>query len=153
MIQPAERSLLIVEDNDKDFELVQWALKKVAIQATVYRCGDGQEALDFLYHQGSYTDETKAPRPTVVLLDLRLPGIGGQEVLERLKSDEKLKIIPVVVWTSSSEREDIENCLKQGANSYILKPMDIHMLMDVLKCLNQYWFEVALLPEIADTEL
>lgn len=145
--------LLVVEDNDEDFEMLRWALKKLSITIPVYRCVDGDDALDFLYHKGPYTNITQSPRPAIILLDLQLTATDGQEVLEQVKSDPDLHMIPVVVWTSSSDPTDIEVCFRQGANSYILKPMTIDRLLEAIELLNRYWFGMVVLPSSAEESL
>lgn len=153
MARNVDYPLLIVEDSDEDFEIVQWALHKLEIRASVYRCADGDEALDFLYHQGAYTSLDLAPRPALILLDLGLTMTDGHEVLEKIKADEDLRVIPVIVWTTSSDPRDIDICFRQGANSYILKPMNIDKLLEALELLNQYWFGVVMLPGLDDMEI
>jgi CheY-like chemotaxis protein len=149
MISPTRASqypILIVEDSDEDFEVLRWALKKLSIPAPVYRCEDGDEALDFLYGRGRFQDANTSPRPVLILLDLKLTTMDGQEVLQQIKQDESLKMIPVIVWSTSSDPQDIEVCFKQGANSYILKPMTLEKLLEAIELLNHYWFGVVMLP-------
>jgi len=141
--------LLVVEDSDEDFEAFGRMLRKAAIANPIYRCTDGDEALDFLYHTGEYIDFGKAPRPGIILLDLNLPGTDGREVLEKIKQDEILKVIPVVVFTTSSNPKDIEVCYRYGVNGYILKPIDIKQLMRTIQVLIDYWFEAVVLPDVA----
>lgn len=148
MVNAALYPILIVEDSDEDYEILLWALKKLSIKTPVFRCSDGDEALDFLYHRGEYSDPETSPRPAIILLDLSLTMMDGHEVLEEIKSDERLKMIPVIIWTNSSDPRDIEICFKQGANSYILKPMTLQRLMEAIELVNHYWFGVAVLPEI-----
>ena len=150
MFNRADYPILIVEDTDEDFEMILWALKKLSITTPIYRCEDGDEALDFLRHRGKYTDSTLAPRPALILLDLNLVLLDGQEVLTQIKLDDELKMIPVVVWTTSDDPKDIEVCFKQGANSYILKPMTSEKVLQAVDLLNQYWFGVVQLPETAE---
>ncbi|HEY9740011.1 MAG TPA: response regulator [Coleofasciculaceae cyanobacterium] len=139
--------LLVIEDSDEDFEAFGRILRQSSIANPIYRCTDGDEALDFLYHTGEYIDSTKAPRPTIILLDLNLPGTDGREVLEQIKEDEELKIIPVVVFTTSSNPKDIETCYRHGVNGYILKPIDIKKLMKAVQVFIDYWFETVILPD------
>ena len=143
----ASYSILIVEDSDGDFEMIMWALKKLSIAIPVFRCVDGDDALDYLYGRGAYTDPQQAPRPAIILLDLNLTTMDGQEVLEQIKNDDTLKVIPVIVWTASSDPKDIEICFKNGANSYVLKPMNLEKLLQAVELLNEYWFGVVVLPE------
>lgn len=143
-------SILIVEDNDEDFEIIEWALKKLSITTPVHRCVDGDDALDLLYQRGAYAPPHDVVRPALILLDLNLIATDGHEVLARLKQDETLKMIPVIVWTSSNDPRDIEISFKQGANSYILKSMNLEKLLQTIELLNHYWFGIAVLPNVAD---
>lgn len=138
--------ILIVEDSDEDYAIINWALKKLSIELPVYRCTDGDEALDFLYHRGPYTNPRSSPRPAIILLDLNLTATDGQEVLEQVKNDDALKAIPIIVWTSSSDPVDIALSFKSGANSYILKPMSLQKLLEAIELLNHYWFGIVALP-------
>ncbi|AFY56716.1 response regulator containing a CheY-like receiver domain and an HTH DNA-binding domain [Rivularia sp. PCC 7116] len=150
MQQIVEKSylpLLLVEDSDEDFEAFGRFIKKSAITNPIYRCIDGEDALDFLYHQGDYEDIKKAPRPSIILLDLNLPGTDGREVLEQIKQDEKLRTIPVIVFTTSSNPKDIKTCYSFGVNSYILKPMNLQKSKEVMRYILDYWFKIVVLPE------
>ncbi|MDJ0691029.1 MAG: response regulator [Xenococcaceae cyanobacterium MO_188.B32] len=139
------KPLLVVEDNDRDFIFLQKILTKLSVSNPVYRCTDGDEALDFLYAQGDYNTKT-VPRPAVILLDLHLPGIDGKEVLKKVKQDEGLKTIPIVVFTTSSDPEDIDHCYEYGANGYMLKPMDLANLKKTIRVFVDNWLEVSMLP-------
>lgn len=139
--------LLVVEDSDEDFEAFGRFIRKSAISNPVYRCIDGEDALDFLYRQGDYQDIEQAPRPSIILLDLNLPGTDGREVLEQIKQDEELKTIPVVVFTTSSNPRDIEACYRFGVNSYILKPMDVQKSKQAMQSIVDYWLNTVVLPE------
>lgn len=147
MVNTAAYPILLVEDSDEDYAIIQWALKKLSINTPVYRCTNGDDALDFLQHHGAYTDKEKAPRPAIILLDLTLTGTDGREVLEQIKQDNDLRMIPIIIWTSSSDPKDIEICFKQGANSYMLKPMNLQQLLEAVEMLNRYWFGTVVLPE------
>ncbi len=150
MLANTSYPILIVEDNDDDYEIIQWALKKLSITIPVYRCSDGDEALDYLYRRGKYSASQQSPRPALILLDLNLTMTDGQEVLATIKRDEALKMIPIIIWTTSSDPKDIEVCFKQGASSYILKPMTVSKLLETIELLNHYWFGVVKLPEEID---
>ena len=113
----------------------------------VQRCEDGEEALDYLYQRNQFSDKDKSPRPDLILLDLNLPGTDGREVLEEIKKDPKLKTIPVIVLTTSSDDKDIEKCYQAGANSYIQKPVDLQGFFEAIQRLKDFWFEVAILPK------
>ncbi|MEL6456840.1 MAG: response regulator [Cyanobacteria bacterium J06641_2] len=150
MQQIVEKSylpLLVVEDSDEDFEAFGRFIRKSQISNPIYRCIDGEDALDFLYRQGDYEDDKQAPRPSIILLDLNLPGTDGREVLEQIKQDERLKTIPVIVFTTSSNPKDIETCYRFGVNSYILKPMNVQKSKDVMQSIVDYWLSIVVLPE------
>lgn len=147
MVSNSAQPLLVVEDSDEDFEAFGRVLRQASITHPIYRCTDGDDALDFLYRTGEYIESAKAPRPGIILLDLNLPGTDGREVLEQIKQDEDLKIIPVVVFTTSSNPKDIEVCYRYGVNGYILKPIDIKKLMRTIQVLIDYWFEAVVLPD------
>jgi CheY-like chemotaxis protein len=116
----------------------------------IFRCSDGDEALDFLHRRGAYADPARSPRPGVILLDLNLPGTDGREVLAEIKADPSLKQIPVVVLTTSRDDRDVDACYRAGASSYIQKPVDLDGFIRAIERLNGYWFEVVILPKAAD---
>lgn len=144
------QALLVIEDSDEDFEAFGRIMRKSSVTNPIYRCIDGDDALDFLYHTGEYIDLAKAPRPSIILLDLNLPGTDGREVLEQLKQDDEFKSIPVVVFTTSSNPKDIEVCYQYGVNGYILKPIDVNKLTRTLQVFIDYWFEAVLLPDAVE---
>jgi CheY-like chemotaxis protein len=139
-------TLLVIEDSDEDFFALQRMMKGASIPHRVERCTDGDDALDFLYHTGKYVDNEIA-RPSLILLDLNLPGTDGREVLHQLKQDDSMKIIPIVVFSTSSNPKDIEACYEYGVNSYILKPIHVHQLKMTIEIFSKYWFQVICLPD------
>ena len=139
--------ILLVEDSPEDFETTERAFRRSGLKNPIYRCADGDEALDYLYRRGRYS-EGNAPRPGVILLDLNLPGTDGREVLSEIKNDPGLKQIPVIVLTTSKDERDVEVCYSCGANSYIQKPVDLDGFMKAIERLNDYWFEVVILPRV-----
>jgi CheY-like chemotaxis protein len=141
--------ILLVEDSPEDFETTERAFRRSGLKNPIYRCADGDEALDFLHRRGQYSDSDKAPRPGVILLDLNLPGTDGREVLSEIKNDPGLKQIPVIVLTTSKDERDVEVCYRCGANSYIQKPVDLDGFMKAIERLNDYWFEVVILPKVS----
>ncbi len=147
MAATLEQPILIVEDSDEDFEAVGRVMRRSAVTNPLFRCTDGDDALDFLYRTGIYADPQKAPRPALILLDLNLPGTDGREVLEQIKQDEELKIIPVVVFTTSANPKDVEVCYKNGANSYILKPINLNRFVELIRVVIDYWFGAIILPD------
>jgi two-component system response regulator len=131
--------ILIVEDNPEDAELIIRALKKRRLANEVIVMEDGQQALDFLFCRGEYAGRNPSAGPKVVFLDLKLPKIGGLEVLKRLKSDEATKHIPVVVVTSSREDPDIKAAYSLGVNSYVVKPVDFKSFTEAMDHTGYYW--------------
>ena len=143
--------LLVVEDNDADFVVLERLMTQMAVQNPVYRCTDGDEALDYMYREGDYQTPELAPRPGVVLLDLNLPGTDGREVLEHLKRDPKLYKIPVVIFTTSQNPLDIDFCYHHGANSYLIKPMDFNQLQTTVQTFVEYWLSANVQPQIPES--
>lgn len=138
--------ILVVEDSDEDFTALARVLKRTKRNFTIYRACDGEEALDYLYHQGSYADPELYPHPSIILMDLNLPGTDGREILNQVKQDDNLKSIPIVVFTSSNNPKDIQACYLHGANSYMLKPMGIEALKHTIEDFLYYWLEATILP-------
>ena len=138
--------LLVIEDSNEDFEAFQRYVRRSPLTIPIYRCVDGDDALAFLYRTGRYADPQSAPRPGLILLDLNLPGADGREVLRNIKQDATLKLIPVVIFTTSNNPKDIEACYRQGVNSYIVKPMDFSRLKHSIQILIDYWFGTTILP-------
>ena len=130
--------ILMVEDDPKDVELTLTALEDYNLTNEVVVTRDGEEALDYLYCRGSFKMRT-SENPAVLLLDLKLPKIDGLEVLQQIKSDEKLKMIPVVVLTSSREERDMVASYKLGVNAYVVKPVDFHEFVNAIKELGVFW--------------
>jgi CheY-like chemotaxis protein len=144
--QDTNKTILIVEDSPEDFEASKRAFRKAGLKNEIFHCEDGDEALDFLYQRGPYTDAAKAPRPAIILLDLNLPGTDGREVLQDVKANQELRDIPVIVLTTSDDERDIEACYRYGANSYIKKPVDLEGFFRAITMLKEFWFEIAILP-------
>ncbi len=138
--------ILIVEDSDEHFEAIRRAFLKTGIVNPVHRCCDGDDALDYLFHRGVHADPATAPRPAVMLLDLNLPGTDGREVLDNLKADETLRVLPVVVLSTSSHPGDIELCYRTGASGYIIKPVRFDEFLKTVENLKSYWFDTVALP-------
>ncbi|MCB9949326.1 MAG: response regulator, partial [Rhodospirillaceae bacterium] len=109
----------------------------------------GQEALDYLFRRGQYAERDPAATPCMVLLDLNMPGIAGQKVLEAIKADESLRRIPVLILTTSTDPRDINRCYELGASTYIQKPVLFEKLVEAVARIRDYWFEVAILPREA----
>ncbi len=132
-------NILLVEDNEDHAELVQRSFEENRVANQIYWVKDGEEALDYLFHRGAYTDKANSPCPNLILLDLRLPKVDGIEVLQTIKSDQKLKLIPVVVLTSSESELDVCKVYDSHANSYLVKPIDFEKFTTLMHDLGFYW--------------
>jgi len=130
--------ILLVEDDPKDVELTLTALDEYHLANEVFVASDGEQALDYLYYRGESAQRNRE-NPAVLLLDLKLPKIDGLEVLKQIKSDENLKLIPVVVLTSSREEKDMVASYKLGVNAYVVKPVDFHEFVNAIKELGSFW--------------
>ncbi|WP_435019162.1 response regulator [Tundrisphaera sp. TA3] len=138
--------ILVVEDSDEDFEATKRAFRKSEVTRPIFRCTDGEEAIDYLFRRGVYAGPGKAPRPAMILLDLNMPGTDGREVLEQIKSNEETRLTPVVILTTSSNPRDIDDCYRYGANSYLIKPVNFDRFLRSIRLLNEYWFNTVTLP-------
>ena len=134
--------ILLVEDNSSDVELTLHALKKHNIANHIEIVRDGAAALDFIYGSGAYTGRNPANTPKVILLDLKLPKIDGLGVLQKLKSDQQTRSIPIVVVTSSREERDLTASYQLGVNSYVVKPVDFNQFSEAVRQLGLYWLLV-----------
>ena len=130
--------ILIVEDDPKDVELTMTALEEYNLANEVVVVGNGADALDYLNYRGKFSTRT-GDNPAVMLLDLKLPKVDGLEVLRQVKADEKLKIIPVVVLTSSREVKDMVSSYQLGVNAYVVKPVDFHEFVNAIRELGVFW--------------
>jgi CheY-like chemotaxis protein len=131
--------ILFAEDSDDDATLTIRALSKSGLAKKLHHVKDGAEALDFMYSKGKYASRKSLINPRVIFLDLKMPKLNGIEVLAKLKSDPKLKSIPVVILTSSKEDPDIKECYTLGANSYIVKPVESENFSHAIKDVGLYW--------------
>lgn len=139
--------ILVVEDSDDDYEVLLRAIQKYCDAAvSVHRCETGQDALDYLSRLNSCCHPAPSVHPSFVLLDINLPGIGGRQVLAKVKGDATLRRLPVIVMTTSDDEGDIADCYALGANTYIRKPMSSSHFDDVVRQLSSYWLDVAELP-------
>lgn len=132
--------ILLVEDNINDAELAIRALRKHNLANNLFHVKDGEEALDFIFATGSYNGTRNVGAlPRIILLDIQMPKVNGIEVLAKIKSDERTKLTPVVILTSSKEDPDIKRCYDLGANSYIVKPLNFESFAESIKQLGFYW--------------
>ncbi len=135
--------ILLVEDNEADIVLTKNAFKTLTIQNNLNVCRNGEEGLNYLFKVGEYSEATT---PDLVLLDLNMPKTNGLEVLEKIKKDPKLSMVPVIVLTTSSAEQDILRSYQYHANSYIKKPIDFMEFIDVIKEIESYWFSIVKMP-------
>jgi two-component system, response regulator len=131
--------ILLIEDNRDDADLTIRALKKNNIAHNLIHLKDGEEALNFLFCKGSYTGRDFYEMPKLIILDLKMPKVDGIEVLKKIKSDIRTRVIPVTVLTSSNQNNDISECYKLGANSYIVKPVEFEGYVHAISNLGLYW--------------
>ena len=141
-------TILIAEDDPDDRLLTQRALGMSRVVNDLRFVEDGEELMEYLLHQGRYTDAAKAPRPGLVLLDLNMPRKDGREALKEIKSHPQIHQIPVVVMTTSKAEEDVLRSYDVGANSYVVKPVTFDRLVDLMKTLGTYWVEFVELPPV-----
>jgi len=146
-LRPVE--ILMVEDNPGDVRLAREALSEKRVLNNLWVVEDGVEALAFLHREGMYSE---APRPDIILLDLNLPRKDGREVLAEIKSDERLRCIPVVILTTSQAERDIHMAYHLSANCYITKPLDLDQYLRVVKSIEEFWLVVAELPRSESDE-
>lgn len=138
-----QAEILLVEDNPGDVKLTEKAFENANLLNNMHHAADGEEAMDFLHQRGEYED---APKPDIVLLDLNLPKLNGDEVLKKIKDNEELRRIPVVMLTSSEAEEDIMSTYNLHANAYMTKPVEFSGFIDVVKKVEGFWFSVVRYP-------
>jgi len=141
--------ILLAEDNDNDVELTRQGFKRAKLLVNLHRVRDGEECLDFLRKQGQYVG---APTPDLILLDLNMPKVGGEQVLAEMLKDESLRSLPVVILTTSEQAEEVLKMYKMRCSSYIVKPVDFDQFLKVVRAITEYWFTVVVLPKTAVIE-
>jgi two-component system, response regulator len=141
-MKTTEVEILLVEDNPNDIELTLHALRKENLSNRIQVARDGEEALEFLFCRGTYTNRSFDSPPKLVVLDLKLPKVGGLEVLRTIKNDPRTRAIPVAILTSSKEDRDLVEGYQLGVNSYIQKPVDFNQFRETIKQLGLYWLVV-----------
>src|SRR5262245_19092112 len=139
-------AILLVEDNPADIKITQRALRESASAVELIVVRDGQEAVEYLQREGTHAETSPWRRPDLILLDLNLPRLTGREVLDRIRAAPDLRSVPVVVLTTSNRQEDVNDLYAAGANTYIEKPQDFSRFVEVLRTIQRYWLDTALLP-------
>ncbi|WP_026736528.1 response regulator [Fischerella sp. PCC 9605] len=139
-------TILMADDDEDDCMLAREALAESRLANDLHIVRNGEELMDYLYQRGRYADPKSSPRPGLILLDLNMPKKDGREALKEIKNDPELRQIPVVVLTTSKAEEDIYRTYDLGANSFIIKPMTFAALVEVMRTIGKYWFEIVELP-------
>ncbi len=139
-------NILLVEDSIADQVLIARAVRKSGFNTKLYVVGDGVEAMSFLYHQGAYQDLALSPRPDLILLDINMPKMDGKQVLQKIREDQTLHNLPVIMLTTSNQERDIVDSYKLGVNAYITKPNTLEGFIIAVKTLEDFWFDVVELP-------
>lgn len=139
--------ILIADDDAEDRMLIKEALDESRLTNAVQFVENGEELMDYLHNRGNFTDKEKYPTPGLILLDLNMPKKDGREALKEIKADDHLRVLPVVVLTTSKAEEDILRTYNLGVSSFITKPVSFSSLVDVMKTLSKYWFEIVELPK------
>lgn len=139
-------TVLMVDDDPDDRFLALEALDEARVNTDLRFVNDGKALLDYLHRRGEYEGDAVAPRPCLILLDLNMPRMDGREALRQIKADPDLRRIPIVVLTTSSSEDDVRQCYDLGANAYVTKPMSFDGLVEVMRTLDAFWFNVVQLP-------
>jgi CheY-like chemotaxis protein len=147
--KPRPIVILVAEDDEEDRMLVQEALEESRLANQLFFVTDGEELMAYLRHEGKYADTEKFPMPGLILLDLNMPRKDGREAMKELKADPHLRVIPTVVLTTSKAEEDIIRTYGLGVNSFITKPVTFSSLVNVMRTLGKYWFEIVELPKVS----
>ncbi len=140
-------TILVADDDPDDRLMMEEALEESRLANDLHFVEDGEELMDYLYHRGKYEERKDSPRPKLLLLDLNMPKKDGREALKEIKADSNLRQIPIVVLTTSKAEEDIYRSYDLGVNSFITKPVTFDSLVELMKNLGKYWFEIVILPE------
>ncbi len=150
MVSTPKQPILLVEDSPEDFVMTERSLRTAGLMNPIKHYDNGDDALEFLKIRRNNGQGSADPLPGVIILDLNLPGTDGREVLSEIKKDEFLKVIPVIILTTSSDDRDIRACYTIGANSYIQKPLNFEGFIKAMTRLKDYWFEVVVMPRVED---
>jgi CheY-like chemotaxis protein len=138
--------IVLAEDDDDDYILTQDALQESQVSNDLYRVSDGEELMDYLNRRGQFEDPKSSPTATLVLLDLNMPRKDGRECLREIRSDVTLRHLPVVILTTSKAEEDVAGCYSEGVSSFIRKPVTFEGLVNAMKIMGRYWFEIVEMP-------
>lgn len=139
-------TILLIEDNPDDYEATIRSFQKNHLANPVHWCQNGQDALNYIRKEGDYSTDRKISMPSLIFLDLNMPGMDGRTVLKFLKEDVLTKQIPVVILTTSADPKDVDQCYALGASTYVQKPVNFERLVDTVRTIKDYWFRIAILP-------
>ena len=139
--------ILMADDDEDDRLMTKEALEEAKVFNDLRFAEDGEELMDYLYHRGKFSDPVSSPMPGMILLDLNMPRKDGREALREIKEDPELRHIPIVIMTTSKEQEDIYKTYNLGVNSFISKPVSFDSLVEIMRALTHYWFEIVKLPK------
>jgi CheY-like chemotaxis protein len=140
-MNPTIKNILLVDDSQNDIQLMKTVLEEAHLGNEIIVAEDGEEALDFLYKRGKFAND-KSDDPVFILLDIKMPMLNGIEVLKIIRSDTKFNKIPIIMLTSSNDSHDIQDCYDNGANSFVVKPININEFIGVIKNIGQYWYVI-----------
>lgn len=146
MDQKVPITILMADDDEDDRKMTKEALEEAKVANPIRFVIDGEELMDYLHHRGKYSDPESSPHPGLILLDLNMPKKDGREALREIKTDTGLRHIPIIVLTTSKAEEDILRSYDLGVNSFITKPVSFAGLVEIMKSLTKYWFEIVKLP-------
>ncbi len=140
-------TILLIEDNPDDYEATERSFRAANFANPIQWCQSARDGIDYLKRQGIYAERSLDKSPCLILMDLNMPGMDGRTALKKIKQDESLCAVPVIVLTTSADEKDIELCYQLGASTYIQKPVEFNSLVAAVARMKDYWFEVALLPK------
>lgn len=141
-------NVLLAEDNEPDQRMVRRGFSRAKLSVNLFIVEDGEECLDYLYNRGKYHDDQAYPYPDLLLLDINMPKINGFEVLRQIRADDKQRALPIVILTTSDQERDVLTSYNSGTNAYITKPVDAAKFLDIIKKLEEFWFELVIIPSI-----
>jgi CheY-like chemotaxis protein len=140
------KNILVIEDSPEDFEDIEFAFEENNMNANLFHCNKAEDAIDFLLKQGQYSND-QTPKPDLILMDLNMPGMDGEEMLKYIRNSPVFASIPVIILTTSRNENDVKRCYRAGANSYINKSVDVDQFITTIRKLKQYWLNSSMLPQ------
>ncbi len=151
-MEPSKPIILLVDDDRADQQIIKRIVDQGGLSATLRVVSSGKEALDYLGRNGAYTPPADAPTPSLILLDLNMPGMSGLDLLSVIRNNPQTKLLPIVILTTSDQESDIVQSYERGANSYLTKPIKYDEFVRVIRELDEYWFDLTVLPPVLGKE-